>query len=131
LTMVRVLIEEKERVPWIQTTRQARQIPFTSQIKICYTRSTLVFEVKRIWCCVCYSKTIKQKRNSSVQNAKFGLCACPCFKVYHIKQHFWGSTDTKLEELNNDMCYNCYNSTDIFNSRFIDILIAVEGVWIL
>lgn len=33
LSMVKALIEEKERVPWTQTKRQERQTPSTSQLK--------------------------------------------------------------------------------------------------
>jgi hypothetical protein len=69
MTMVRALIEENERVPWIQTTRQERQTPSTSQVKTLYTRSMLAFEGKRIWHCASYSKTNKQAQNSRVQNA--------------------------------------------------------------
>ena len=79
LTMVRVLTEEKKSVPWTQTTRQERQTPSTSQLKSHYARSTLAFEVKTIWRCVCHSKT----NNSKTQVSRMQI------RVVYLPM-FWG-----------------------------------------
>ena len=95
LTMVTVLIEGKERVPWTQTTRQERQTPSTSQLKRLYTRCSWLLKWREFG--AVYA-TLKQTRATfKCPECKLGLCASPCVEVYHTKLHFWGPTDTKLE----------------------------------
>jgi len=46
------------------------------------------------------------KQRNKCWECNIGLCAMPCFKVYHTKLHFWGSTDTEIEKQNTQMSVN-------------------------
>jgi hypothetical protein len=106
LTLVRDLIEETGSVPWTWTTRQERQALSTSHLKGHDTKHTLAFEGNRIWCYACYSKTNKNEIQAT--RMQCGVVYYPRLWGISHTQHFWGPTDTKLEEQSTVMCYNCY-----------------------
>ena len=103
MTLVKDLIQEAERVPWPQPTRQSRQAPPTSQLKrldLRHIRHWLM-QNKRICCHVCPAK--KQRNKNKIQTSitqHIGLWATPYFEVYYNKLHFREPTDSKMEKHN-------------------------------
>jgi hypothetical protein len=62
-----------------------------------------LMQCKRIWWRVCYAKNKVERTKVKCQECNIGLCATPCFKIYHTKLHFWGANDTKIEKRNTQM----------------------------
>ena len=84
----------------ILTARQGRQVPSMGQLKDFNTRHNRHWLVqrKRIQICVGSTENKETKITFKCWECNIGLCATPCFKVYHTKLHFWRSNDTKMEK---------------------------------
>jgi hypothetical protein len=85
------VIQETGRVPEMQITRQERHAPSIRQLSRIDTQYNKHWSSKLVVVRVLL-KTNQQEQNSSVQNATWGCV------LYHMKLHFQGPTNTKLEK---------------------------------
>ena len=84
----------------VLNARKGRQVPSMSQLKwldASHNRNWYM-QCKKIRCWVNYTKNRETRTKFKYREYNIWLCVTPCFTVYHTKLHFWGSTDTKMEE---------------------------------
>ena len=61
---------------------------------------------RRIWCRMCSAKNKETRTKLKCREWNEGLCAPPCFEVYHTKLDFWVSANTQMEKQNTQMSVN-------------------------
>jgi hypothetical protein len=85
----------------VLTARQGREAPSTSHLNRHDTRHNRQWLLRctRIRWCVCSAENKEKRTKIRCRQCHIGLCATPCFEVYHTKLNFWGSTDNKMENV--------------------------------
>jgi hypothetical protein len=89
LTLIKDLIQEAGRFPWIQTALRGRPTPLTAKL----TRLDFRQNTHWPWAANCVfggKQTNWAKVNCEI--CDIGLCLQPCFKIYHIELYFWSSS---------------------------------------
>jgi hypothetical protein len=57
---------------------------------------------------VCSTKTKEMQTKFKCSKCNMGLCADPCFRVYHTKLHFWRLSGTMLGKVKSKTKYCNY-----------------------
>ena len=127
------LVAKTEHPISIKTLPYIAFWPLTPSTRVDTDNRHWLMHFKRIWHCACSPQNKETRTKFMCWICNIGLCATPCSEVKHTQLHFWGSTDTKMENQNTPMSENItiVITELIFSVAFSWWNKGGEKVWIL